>query len=432
MRRLATMAAVGVLGLGMTHGRSACAQPAQLVAPESLEQGFILLVTDKSGLAGASSPIYLASNHVGWNPGDNSMRLEARSDGRWQIVLDKPASSGPLEFKFTRGTWDSCEVASNLDDIANRQLPQVNVAQLGPGERPVIELTIEHFADERPEALARKGVDPYRRIDATGEVRRLQVSGGGGGAADMTRDVLVWLPPGCHDPANADRRYPVLYLQDGQNIFEQLPGVPGEWHADETATELIGDERIEPIIIVGIPHAGRFRTTEYLPEPAFGIEQPGGDEYVEFLVTEVMPRVERSFPVSTDRKQTAIGGSSLGAVISLHAMRLHPDRFGMLLLESTAIIRDLDQSPLWEDLAHTGQWPAKVYIGVGTREAGTGADAAELNAMYVRASERLDELFARAGVDSDHRMLVETEGAVHNEDAWASRLPTALEFLFAP
>lgn len=428
MRRLGVALAAGVLAVSFVP-ESANAQPGPgLVAPESLDQGFIIIVTDEAGLAGQSSPIYLASNHVGWNPGDASMRLDARSDGRWQIVLDKPEHPGSMQFKFTRGSWDTCEVAADLADIDNRQLPRVDVSGLGAGERPVIELTIERWADERPEALARRAVDPYRDIDAVGDVRRLQVRGGGGAAAGMVRDILIWLPPGYDE--SPDRRYPVLYLHDGQNIFEKLPGVPDEWRADETATGLILKGQIEPIIIVGIPHAGAHRTSEYLPVPAYGVEEPGGDEYVEFLTREIMPRVERTFRVSTDRADTAIGGASLGAVISLHAATTHPERFGLLLLESIALIRQ-PGSPLLEMVESFDPWPERVYIGMGGNEAGTGPEAAELNDGYVAGAHQLHQVLS-GKVPSRHLVLTIEPEALHNEVAWLDRFGRALECLFRP
>jgi len=400
----------------------------EFVRPESLPQGFVIVVDDKSGLATPDSPIYLASNHVGWNPGDASMRLTPLDDGRWQIALGKPRDPSRLEFKFTRGTWGTVEVAEDLSDISNRMLAAIDASTISSDERPTIRLTIEHFADERPTGPAGDANDPDRPIDAVGDIRRLEV--GGGGAGELIRQVLVWLPPGYDDAENADRQYPVLYLQDGQNVFEQLPGVPGEWRADETAQELITLGGVEPLIIVAIPHAGRLRAQEYLPVPAFGVTEPGGDAYVEFLVGEVMPRVESSFRVSTERERTAIGGSSLGAVISLHAARRHPERFGMLLLESTALLRDLDRSPVWDMLRSMDRRPDRVYIGVGGHEAGTGEDAAELNAAYLAASRRLDALFAEAGLPDHARKLVIDESATHTEEAWARRFPKALIFLF--
>ena len=175
----------------------------------TVDRGVVIVVEDRSGVPGVDA-VYLGSNLVNWNPADPSMRLSKRPDGRWEIALQKPAG---LEFKFTRGSWDTVEVAPDLTDIVNRRLAPADPSKLKPGERPVVELTVERWADQRPDAQARKAIDSYHELKVTGDVRRLQVPGGGG--LSLVRDLLVWLPPGYDDPASRERRYPVLYLQDG-------------------------------------------------------------------------------------------------------------------------------------------------------------------------------------------------------------------------
>ncbi len=409
----------------LTLAGSGWAQP-RMVRPESLEQGFILVVKDESGQASAGSPIYLASNHTGWNPGNLELELSPQSDMRWRIVVPRPRDPSPMEFKFTRGSWDLVEVAADLSDIPNRTLLEIDASRLAAGEKPVFEFVIQKFADQRPNSPARLGTEPYRRIEVTGDVRRLQVVGGGPPIGP--RDVLVWLPPGYDDAANASRRYPVLYLHDGQNVFEQLPGVPGEWRADETATKLIANRAIEPLIIVGIPHAGRERSSEYLPVRALEGVEPRGDEYVRWLFSEVIPRVERTFRVRTDRAGRAIGGSSLGAVISLHAAATHPDAFGGLLLESMPLLERAGSDwPAY--LSRVSAWPDRVFIGMGGRETGPAPAQEPVNARYVAGTEALRDRIAGAIGAERVRLLIEPE-AIHNEGAWASRLPAALEFLF--
>ena len=160
-------------------------------------------------------------------------------------------------------------------------------------------------------------------IDAVGTVVRLELIGGAGRAAGMVRNAQVWLPPGYDDAANAARRYPVLYMLDGQNLFQTPPGGFGEWQADETALRLIEQGTIEPLIIVGIPHAGLFRADEYLPFPWIPGAEPSGGALEAWLLGHVMPRVERAFRVDTGPDRTGIGGSSLGGVMSLF-IATHP------------------------------------------------------------------------------------------------------------
>jgi predicted alpha/beta superfamily hydrolase len=414
--------------------RPAPAQPAaaRLVAAASLETGFVLVVRDESGLVTASSPLYLASNHNGWNPGDPAQKLAGRSDGRWQIVLPKPTNPEPLQFKFTRGSWDWCEVSADLADIANRTLPKVDANALKPGEPAVIEFTIPKFADQRPGAATGRAVDdPTREMHVTGTVRRLEVVGGGSAARGRRRDLLVWLPPGYDAPENAQRRYPVLYMQDGQNIFEQLPGVPGEWKADETATRLIGEGKVEPLIIVGIPNAGRSRAGEYSPVPLVSGMVADADGYVAFLLSEVLPRTRRAFRVKDGPENTGVGGSSLGGLLSLYAATKHPEVFGKVLSESPTLVLPGRGLALWRgQFEPVRSWPSRVFIGMGGREEGPDPSKVEANSAHVQAARELDALLGERGVAPEARRLVVVDDAAHTEQAWAARLGGALEFLF--
>ncbi len=408
--------------LALTFIGRAAAQP---VSPESLPQGFIIIVQDKSGQSKAESPLYLASNWNGWSPGDAASKLTTRSDMRWQIILKPPAKDAPpLEFKITRGSWEQCEVAGDLADIPNRTLAKIDASKLTPGEQPRIEIVVEKFSDQRPEAQAKKASDPYHTINATGTVRRLTVVGGG--APGLVRDCLVWLPPGYDDPKFATRRYSVLYMQDGQNLFEQAPGTPGEWQIDETITRMSAGNRYDTPIVVGIPHAGPGRISEYLPVKGIGQVQPRGDAYVDFLINEVIPRVNRTFRTKLRPENTAIGGSSMGGLISLYAAYKRPDVFGKVLAESPSLA--FGDRQLWKDIfTPMRAWPGKIYLGVGGQEAGKNEAA---NTAYVNAVKALDAEFIALGASGPLHKLVVDPKAGHDETAWAQRFPAAFQFLF--
>lgn len=390
-----------------------------LVRPEAHPGGILIVVKDKSGLASDDQPLFLASNHVGWNPGDPSMKLSGRSDLRWQIFLPRPEQDSTLQFKFTRGSWETVEVDADLGDIDNRTLPDVQASELEPGKPVVVELEIERFADER-EGAPRQSFrsDSTRPIEATGDVRRLQVVGGAGDAAGSTRDVLVWLPPGYHDEENANRRYPVLYMQDGQNVFDHRPPTPAEWGADETATTLIEVGEIEPIIIAAIPNSGPNRTREYLVGAAMGVEGEG-DEYLDWLVREVVPRVERAVRADSDPEKRGIGGSSLGGLLALRAGHSHADVFGRVLAESPSILIRGEPMAIGAEYP----WGPLTFIGFGDSE---GVDI-----LHVYKFHSL--IRGLAGPERGDRVVLELgEGAGHDEHAWAERLPDALRFLYPP
>lgn len=402
------------------------ASPApRLVRPETLPQGFVLVVEDITRQASDAEPIYLASSWNGWDPKDPQRQLERRSDGKWQIVLSPPEpDAASIAFKFTMGGWDREELGADAQPVANRLLAPVDASRLTPGERPVIALQVVRFRTPEEARAPRSEIEVP--IDAVGTVVRLELIGGAGRAAGMVRNAQVWLPPGYDDAANAARRYPVLYMLDGQNLFQTPPGGFGEWQADETALRLIEQGTIEPLIIVGIPHAGLFRADEYLPFPWIPGAEPSGGAFEAWLLGHVMPRVERAFRVDTGPDRTGIGGSSLGGVMSLFIATRHPDRFGRLLAESVSTMGG-PGAAFSRHIDATEAWPERVYLGMGGRE---GRDISPTSdAQYLEWASSIERR-ALATRSPPEVMLRIVPDHAHNEDAWAERLPGALEFLF--
>lgn len=394
------------------------------VQPETLEQGFTIIVDDPGRLASESQPIYIGTNHGNWHPGNPKFKMSPRSDGKWQIVLPRPTEPGRMQFKFTRGSWETVEVDAEGEQISNRTLPPIDPGAYEAGERPIFEFSVPQWADQLPGAVQQRGVeDTTQELDVRGDARRLQLVGGAGRASGMVRDAIVWLPPGYE---RTDRAYPVLYLMDGQNVFIEQPGTPGEWEADESATMLIESGAIEPVIIVGIPHSGYSRADEYLPAELINGVHPSADEFIGWLETSVMPRVERAFRVKTGPESTAIGGASFGGVFALYAASERPDLFGAAIVESPSVLsREGYMMSLFgrDDF----KWPERVVLGMGRHEAGTSDEAKELNERYVKAARKLYEQAKKSGSDV---VLQMGDTHVHNETAWAERLPAALRHLY--
>jgi predicted alpha/beta superfamily hydrolase len=238
------------------------------------------------------------------------------------------------------------------------------------------------------------------------------------------RTLRVWLPPD-HSPR---RHYPVLYLNDGQNLFESATSFTGvEWEVDETAARLITERRISPLVIVGIDNGGRRRSREYLPYPDPtnpGSGPPDADRYLDFLQREVMPFVARRFRVSHQSRYTGFGGSSYGAAVALHAAITRRRLFGRLLLESPAL--QVGDGQLVIDATAVCRWPERVYLGVGTRE----TRSEQHSRQVVDLALALGAVIENAGLSRDRLDVVVNEGAGHHESAWASRFPRALEFLY--
>jgi predicted alpha/beta superfamily hydrolase len=242
-----------------------------------------------------------------------------------------------------------------------------------------------------------------------------------------TRFLRVWLPPGYDDPENAGRSYPVLYLNDGQNLFEAATSFTGiEWQVDETGDRLIREGVVPPMIIVGMDNAGRARIREYMPHRSLHpmMMRAHGTRYPAFLFKEVFPFMARNYRVATGPENTGLGGSSLGALISLYTAAVRPEVIGRLLLESPSLWASNRQ--LMRQSRGVKRWPERVFLATGTAEAGR-KDKDQSTVDDVR---ELAAILRRAALDDARLRLVIDEGASHHEAAWARRLPEALAFLF--
>lgn len=242
-------------------------------------------------------------------------------------------------------------------------------------------------------------------------------------------EIIVYLPPSLgHDgPGWTDgRHFPTLYFQDGQNVFDERTSFAGEWHADETL-EMLAGEGYEAIA-VAIPNGGEARTDEYSPwrgpnpfAPDRGEMGGLGDAYLDWLVGSVKPLVDRSFPTSPQRAATGIIGSSMGGFVSLYGLLTRPEAFGLAGVLSPSII--------WNDygvlrmIDEQGLPQARIHLDVGGRE---------WRGMLPDARRLRDALLAHGMVEGRDLHYVEELQAVHNERAWARRLPDALRFLLAP
>lgn len=240
------------------------------------------------------------------------------------------------------------------------------------------------------------------------------------------RMLRVWLPPGYLDAGNA-QRYPILYLNDGQNLFDRATAYTGvEWQVDETADRLIREHAIPQMIIVGIDNAAENRVKEYVPYRTFSplMLRPLGRRYPEFLVSEVMPFVEQHYRVARGEEHTGLGGSSLGALIALYTAMARPGIFGRVLVESPSLYAA--NRLLLREARGFQEWPEKIFVGVGTRETGR----AEKDREIVEDVRDLERSLRRAGLGEERLRVRIEEGASHNEAAWAGRFGEALGFLF--
>ena len=236
-----------------------------------------------------------------------------------------------------------------------------------------------------------------------------------------SRLITVYLPAGYDE--RDDRRYPVLYMQDGQNLFDAHRAyVPGNhWRLQEAADLAIGERTAAPMIIVGVDHAGPGRMDEYTP--VRDKKHSGGGraaDYARFLIEELKPAIDAGFRTLPDAQNTAVGGSSLGGLVSMYLALAHPEVFRKAAVMSPSV--------WWADHAiitavevFEGALP-RLWLDIGGRE---GMEALR-DARTLR-----DRIAAKGWGDHTFRFFEDRRGD-HSERAWARRVRQALEFLFSP
>ncbi len=261
------------------------------------------------------------------------------------------------------------------------------------------------------------------------------------------RTVDVWLPEGY----DSTKRYAVLYMHDGQMLFDSaITWNRQEWGVDETAARLMRNRSVRPFIVVGIRNSGPERHAEYCPQKPFSllsaadstrmtdVLRPDGtpffavpirsDRYLEFLVKELKPFIDRNFSTNPDRNNTFIAGSSMGGLISLYAICEYPETFGGAACISThwPVVYSTGNNPMPEALRRYMKKhlpdPAthRIYFDYGTET---------LDKLYEPDQRKADKLMRAAGYRSANWITLKFTGDDHSEKSWNKRLARPLEFL---
>jgi predicted alpha/beta superfamily hydrolase len=231
--------------------------------------------------------------------------------------------------------------------------------------------------------------------------------------------LLVLRPPG-YD-ADPNRRYPVLYLHDGQNVFDKATSVGEEWRVDETAMGLITAGAIEPLIIVGIYNTGEHRIDEYTPTVDTEKKHGGkADQYGRMLIEEIKPFIDREYRTRPDAGSTGLAGSSLGGLLTLHLGICHPGVFGKIAALSASVWWD-KKVILREVAALPGKLPIRIWLDAGTQEG---------EEVIADSRALRDALVAKGWIVGQDLIYIEAEGAQHNEASWGSRVDSVLKYLF--
>jgi enterochelin esterase-like enzyme len=312
-----------------------------------------------------------------------------QNDSVWSLSTGTPSGS-VLEFKITRGTWDT-EALYSVGIVPQNTVVQV-ISDTVVVLAPVTWNDISH---------ARGNREATGRIVGTVQYHR----GLKGDGLNFDRDLIVWLPPSYDQ--NLQKRYPVLYMHDGQNIFDPKTSFIGyEWRADEVADSLIKSKAMEEIIIVGINNSPD-RISEYSDTPL-------GQRYARFVVNRVKPLIDSVYRTRSSRENTAV----MGGLISF---MWHPETFSKAGCLSTSISARMGEKDLEERFSKRAlDKNLRIYMDVGELEPrlvpGNRLFAAYLQKNGFELGKNLEFFYA--------------EGALHNEQAWSHRLWRPLKFLF--
>jgi predicted alpha/beta superfamily hydrolase len=336
------------------------------------------------------SDIYIAGSFNGWNPQDKNYQFQRNDKGEY--YFDLKLDDGKYEYKITRGGWDNAECKKGGAGIANRFLVM-------PANTP-IELNIEEWSD-RFATLPKKSTASknVHIIDTAFLIPQLK----------RTRRVWIYLPQGY---GNSKNRYPVLYMQDGQNVFDDATSYSGEWGVDE----FLDSSLLKSCIVVAVDNGGIKRMNEYNPYDNARFGKGEGNEYADFLVKTLKPFIDKNYNTLKDRKNTFIAGSSLGGLISLYAVLKYPEIFGGAGVFSPAFW--ISGTKIFDDIKTKGkQVNSRIYFYAGKLEGET---------MVPDIQKAYDLM---SGVSKSKMTTVIRDDGKHNEARWRIEFPLFYDWI---
>jgi predicted alpha/beta superfamily hydrolase len=338
-------------------------------------------------------PVFVAGNFNGWTVRDARYQMEKVKDGHYRLVFqDFLTQSEPLEYKYTKGGWEAEELDQDGNPPSNRR----------------IEMPSGKVMDVAHKWKYHNGsYDPRFYPDIRVIAKRFNMP-----QLRRRRRISVLLP---WNYAATEQRYPVLYLQDGQNLFEDDAPF-GTWGLDKQLA-ILAQNGHGNFIVVAIDHGGKERIREFSPYDSQRWGEGLGRDYARFLSETLKPYIDKNFRTLPDRANTAIGGSSMGGLISAYAGIAHPEIYSKYMIFSPSLwaASSLFREPL-HTLRHSSE--TKVYLYGGSYE----------GANMVSNMERFKEMMERQG-GVNFRLEIDPKGK-HNEDRWGQEFPKAVMWLF--
>lgn len=340
--------------------------------------------------------LFIAGNFNGWNPGSPAYVLEKNDENKWFITLGEQDEGTEIQFKFTRGSWEKVEKGKNGEEINNRTFTF--------GNDSTVHCTIFNWADFGS-GSGSTAAENVNVMDENFEMPQL----------DRTRRIWIYLPPAYNQET---KNYPVLYMHDGQNLFDASTSYAGEWEVDETLNKLAG-QGYEVPIVVGIDNGGIYRIDEYTPwtNPSYGGGQ--GEAYIDFILQTLKPYIDANFRTLPGRESTAIMGSSLGGLISHYGAIKFQETFSKAGVFSPSYWYS---DSVWAFVEESGkQAEMRIYQMIGQLE-GTQA---------VTKTLQMETALHDVGFTDDEVISKVVPNGEHNEKLWREQFEEAYLWLFA-
>jgi predicted alpha/beta superfamily hydrolase len=342
-----------------------------------------------------NSDIFLASDLNGWNPADAQFKFKKDLEGNYILTIPKPGKKA--EYKITKGSWDSVETDENGNTTANRTY-----------DPAISELTV-------PIEIKSWNVPKEKKHTANSHVRILsehfKIP-----QLNSTRKIWIYLPP---DYQTSGKKYPVIYMQDGQNLFDDYTSFSGEWQVDETL-DAIYNETGRSAIVIGIDNGGDQRLAEYSPWNNAKYKTTGqGNLYADFLAKTLKPFIDKTYRTQRQTSKTIILGSSMGGLISLYTAVKYPETFGKAGIFSPAfwfVSKDLKNylNRNRKNLRHS-----EFYFVAGKNE-----DETMVPEIEATQSELINN-----SVDPKNIIVKIDQDGTHSETYWKRELKQALMWL---
>lgn len=346
--------------------------------------------------AGDARPVYLVGSFNDWQVADERYRLQATADGTYTLTFEwPPGSPDTYEYKYVRGNWDGEELDYYGNPVPNRCLRRQD------RHRPVD--TVARWKRNGqgycPDLLPRIEV-----LDEPFNIPQLI----------CTRRITALLP---HDYHTSGRRYPVLYLQDGQNLFDDYAPF-GSWGVDKKLA-ILAEYGLGDLIVVAIDHAAEERVAEFTPSFRTRLGRGQGKQYVRFLAETLKPHVDARFRTLPEQEHTGIGGSSMGGLISIYAGLMYPHLYGKLMIFSPSLW--VVPSVPFHLLQLSATYRGRIYLYAGGRESETMVPNLERFREQLQRQVGATEVAFKTSIDP---------GGQHNEARWGEEFPHAVRWLF--